>query len=161
MNYVANAARTIGDTASKYGSVVKMESEAWTVRAFQKQRSATWKAIRLWLFFLALGAIGFCTPLWMNKEKVDTSRSSLGRVRISLSSSDETEGQFTLGLISLIVIFTAGIAIILGVRRHYRCPRCNEIPMGSWTDLGPSKFSMSSGVEVYPTLCPNCGAKLS
>lgn len=97
----------------------------------------------------------------MNKEKVDTSRSSLVRVRMSLSSSGETEGQFTLGLVSIAVIFTAGIAITLGVRLHYRCPKCNEMPMSSRTNLGPSKFGIGSGVEVYPMLCPNCGARLS
>jgi hypothetical protein len=44
------------------------------------------------------------------------------RYRQTLSTRDDTEGEFTLGLVSLIVIFIAGGGVTVGVRRHYRCP---------------------------------------
>jgi hypothetical protein len=136
-----------------------VESDPWTVKAFQQQRSATWKAIRLLIFLLVLGILGFQIPFWLNKEKVH-SKHTAARVRYELSSDDMTEGQFTLSLVSLVVAGSAIVAIVYAVRRNYRCPKCNEIPMGSWADLGPSKFGVSLGVQLFPTICPNCGARL-
>jgi ABC-type Fe3+ transport system permease subunit len=114
-----------------------MESAPWTVDAWRRQRRATWAAIRLWLILLLAGIIGFQIPFWLNREHVH--QQQLGnRTRYTLSTNDESEGEFTLGLVSLVITGVAGIAIVFAVRRHYRCPKCNEIPMGTWANFGPA-----------------------
>jgi hypothetical protein len=136
-----------------------MESTPWTVNAWRKQRRATWVAIRFWLIALLVGMIGFYVPFWLNREHVHVQE--LGsRTRYTLSTNDETEGQFTLGLVSFVVAGGALIAIIFAVRRHYRCPKCGEVPMGTWVDSGPSSFRVNRGVDLFPANCPNCGARL-
>jgi ABC-type Fe3+ transport system permease subunit len=136
-----------------------MESAPWTVNAWRKQRRATWVAVRLWLIVLLVGLIGFQIPFWLNRERVQ--RQELGtRTRYTLSANDETEGQFTLGLVSLVITGVAGIAITFAVRRHYRCPKCNEIPMSTWVKSGPSSFGMHRDLALFPAICPNCGARL-
>ena len=82
------------------------------------------------------------------------------RTRYTLSTNDETEGQFTLWLVSFVVAGGALIAIIFAVRRHYRCPKCGEVPMGTWVDSGPSSFGVNRGVDLFPANCPHCGARL-
>ena len=63
---------------------------------------------------------------------------------------------------SSILGFAGGalIAIIFAVRRHYRCPKCGEVPMGTWVDSGPSSFGVNRGVDLFPANCPHCGARL-
>ena len=136
-----------------------MESSPWTVSAWREQRRATWVAIRLWLVVLLAGMIGFWIPFWLNRAQVH--KLELGnRTRYTLSTNDETEGEFNLGLVSLVIAGVSGIAIVFAVRRHYRCPKCSEIPMGTWTILGPSSFGVNRGVDLFPPNCPNCGARL-
>jgi ABC-type Fe3+ transport system permease subunit len=136
-----------------------MESTPWTVDAWRRQRRATWVAIRLWLIFLLVGMIGFQIPFWLNREHVHEQQ--LGnRTRYTLSTNDESEGEFTLGLVSLVITGVAGIAIVFAVRRHYRCPKCNEIPMGTWATFGPSSFGVNRGLDLFPAACPNCRARL-
>jgi DNA-directed RNA polymerase subunit RPC12/RpoP len=137
-----------------------MEPVPRTVAAFQRNRRATWKAIRWWIVLLAVAAIGFQIPFWINRDKVDTSRSTPGHYREELSPENETEGQFTLGLVSLCLAGLSIAVISFAIQRHYRCPRCNEVPMGSWTSFGPGGFGWSKGVAMRPTVCPNCGARL-
>ena len=99
-------------------------------------------------------------PFWLNRGHVH--KQELGsRTRYTLSTDDETEGEFTLGLVSLVIIFVAGIAITVAVRRHYRCPKCNEIPMGTWANFGPGSFGVNRGLDLFPVTCPNCGARLT
>jgi hypothetical protein len=137
-----------------------MESTPRTVNAWRRQRRATWVAIRLWLIVLLAGLIGFQIPFWLNRGHVH--KQELGsRTRYTLSTDDETEGEFTLGLVSLVIIFVAGIAITFAVRRHYRCPKCNEIPMGTWANFGPGSFGVNRGLNLFPVTCPNCGARLT
>jgi hypothetical protein len=134
-----------------------MESTPWTVNAWRRQRRATWVAIRFWLIALLIGMAGFYLPFWLNRERVHKLAS---RNLYTLSTNDETEGQFTLGLVSFVVAGGALIAIVFAVRRHYRCPKCGEVPMRTWTNSGPSSIGISRGLALFPTTCPNCGARL-
>src|ERR1051326_7009269 len=70
-------------------------------------------------------------------------------------------GQFTWGLVSLVATGAAVIGITVGVRRHYRCPKCNAVPTGTWSTVGLGSFGLNRGVAINPCLCPNCGAPLS
>ena len=112
----------------------------------------------MWLLVLALAAFGFEIPFWMNAERVHVT--GTGYTRYTLSPEDETVGQFTLGLISLVVGGAATIGIIVGVRRHYRCPKCDAIPMSTWGQLGPGSFGTRRGVAANPSICRKCGARL-
>jgi hypothetical protein len=47
--------------------------------------------------------------------------------------------QLNLSLGSLVAMGVSGIAIVIAVQRHYRCPKCNAVPMGSWNTLGPGR----------------------
>jgi len=136
-----------------------MGVEPWTVAAFKERRRQTWKANRYWWLLLVIGLIGFEVPFYLERAHVHTARSGF-KVKQSLSIDDMTEGEFTIGLVSLVTVFAAGLGITVGTRRHYRCPRCDEMPMGSWTSLGPTSFGRKSGVEIFPSVCRNCGAKL-
>jgi hypothetical protein len=136
-----------------------MDAIPWTVTAFRKRRRETWISVRLWLLLLAIGLLGFQIPFWLEQEhvrRVETTRA----VKQYLSVNDETEGEFTLGLISLVAAGIAAVGITLGVRRHYRCPRCETIPMGSWSQSGPTSYTWQSGVSLLPSVCRNCGARL-
>jgi glycerol uptake facilitator-like aquaporin len=136
-----------------------MESIPWTVNAWRKQQRATWVAIRFWVIALLAGVIGFYIPFWLNREHVH--KQKLGRrTRYTLSTNDETEGQFTVGLVSFAVASGALIAIIIAVRRHYRCPKCGEVPMGSWVNSGAGYFGVNRGLALFPATCPNCEARL-
>jgi hypothetical protein len=134
-----------------------MESPPWTVTAFQRARRDTWRAIRIWLLVLVAGMIGFATPFWLNRSHLH----AYAPGKYSLSAADETVGQFTLGLVSLIAAGAAVIGITVGVRRHYRCPKCNAVPTDTWSALGPGSFALNKGVAINPTVCPSCGAPLS
>ena len=136
-----------------------MESIPWTVNAWRKRRRAAWVAIRFWLIALLVGMIGFYIPFWLNREHVHVQDLD-SRTRYTLSTNDETEGQFILGLVSLVVAGGALMAIIFAVRRHYRCPKCNEIPMSTWVRSGPGSFGMHRDLALFPATCPNCGARL-
>jgi hypothetical protein len=90
----------------------------WTVTAFQNNRRATWKAVRWWVALQVLGLIGFSVPFLLESEHVRKDYS--GR---SLALEHMTAGESALGLLSLIVVFAAGIGIGVAGRRHYRCPK--------------------------------------
>jgi hypothetical protein len=136
-----------------------MDAEPWTVKAFKERRRQTWKATRFWYIPLVIGLIAFEVPFYLERAHVHTVHSGFS-VKQTLSSEDETEGEFTIGLISLLAIFAGGIGITVGTCRHYRCPRCDEMPTRSWTSFGPNSFGWQSGVVLFPSVCPNCGAKL-
>src|ERR1700732_3642616 len=101
--------------------------------------------------------IGFAVPFWLNRSHLHMTSPG----RYSLSAADETVGQFTLGLVSIVVVGAAAIGITVGLRRHYRCPKCNAIPMGSWNSLGPDTLGLNRGVALNPPVCRSCGAPLS
>lgn len=136
---------------------IPMDAPPWTVTAFQKARRDTWRAIRIWLLVLVVGMIGFAVPFWLNRSHLHMTSPG----RYSLSAADETVGQFTLGLVSIVVVGAAAIGITVGLRRHYRCPECNAVPMGSWNSLGPDTLGLNRGVALNPSVCGSCDAPLS
>jgi hypothetical protein len=136
-----------------------MDSAPWTISASQKSRREPWKAIRLWLVPLTLGAVGFYLPFWLNRDHIQTRATSLVS-NYQLSSEDETVGQLTLGLISFIAIGATITRITLDVRRYYRYPKCDVIPMSSSDSLGSGSFGQKWGVALNRSACTNCGAPL-
>jgi hypothetical protein len=136
-----------------------MDEVPWTVTAFKRRRQETWKANRFWWLLLVVGLFSFEVPFYLERAHVHKTHSGQ-RVSQTLSSEDETEGEFTLGLVSLISMGAAVVGITFGTRRHYRCPKCETIPMGSWASFGPTSFSLKSGIDLFPSVCRQCGAKL-
>jgi hypothetical protein len=132
-----------------------MDEVPWTVTAFKQRRDQTWKATRFWWLLLVIGSIGFYVPFYLERAHAHNVAKYY-----DLSSNDETEGEFTMGLVSFVIAGAAVIGITVGTRRHYRCPKCEEIPIGSWSSFGPSSISWQSGVELFPSVCRNCGAQL-
>jgi transcription elongation factor Elf1 len=68
--------------------------------------------------------------------------------------------QLNLSFVSFIAMGVSGIAITLAVKRYYRCPRCDSVPLGSWTPFGPGNIGVQWGVAVNPAICSKCGAIL-
>jgi hypothetical protein len=135
------------------------QTTPWTAVAFQKSRRETWKSIRVWLLVLVLELIGFAIPFWINRAHIHATGTWYAS-RYTLSSQGETIGQFTLGLVSVVVCGAATIGIVVGVRRHWRCPKCDVIPMGTWSQLGLGSFGIRRDVDTSPSVCANCGARL-
>jgi hypothetical protein len=50
--------------------------------------------------------------------------------------------------------------IIFWVNRLYRCPSCDEVPMGGNFYAGASGFGYEEGVLFNPKICPRCGVRL-
>jgi hypothetical protein len=126
---------------------------------FRKRRSQTWHAIRFWVLLGIVGAVAFIVPLWMNSA-TKCIHHSFASSKCSLSTNDMPLWQINLCLIALVGMMASIIAITLAVRRHYRCPRCEAIPIGSSTSLGPGNLGTKWGVALTPDVCFKCGAKL-
>lgn len=108
---------------------------------FQRRRSKTWKAIRWWLV-LAIAAFvtAFLSPQG--------------------STLELSRAQFSLHLVCLVAAGTAIIAMTRAVYTHYRCPSCNSVPMRRMSSGGGAWLSYRTGVDLSPSSCPTCGAKL-
>jgi len=137
-----------------------MEAVPWTVAAFKQRRRETWKAIRLWLLLLCIGAAGFWVPFYTERSKVKVENTGT-HVRYHLSLDDMTGSELIISLVSFVALGVGVVGTIKATQRHYRCPKCEEVPMGSWTVLGPTFFGRKSGLDLSPLVCPNCGARLS
>jgi hypothetical protein len=136
-----------------------MEPVPWTVAAFEQRRRATWKAIRLWLVLLVIGAAGFSLPFYMERANVKVN-SAGSRVRYHLSLDDMTGSELLISLVSFVMAGIGVAGTVFGTQQHYRCPRCEAMPMGFWTTFGPASVGWHSGVTIFPSVCRNCGAKL-
>lgn len=119
----------------------RMRSEIDVSAEFTRRRTATWRATRLWLLMAALAAAGF----------------ALGPKG---SDADMSRNQFTFMVICLLVVGTAMVVVILAVQKHYRCPRCDSVPMTRFGTVGTAGLSLKSWVDLSPEVCPNCGARL-
>jgi len=132
----------------------------WTVPAFKQRRRDTWKAIRIWLLLLLIGFAGFWVPSYLEREKVKVENIG-SRVRYHLSLDDMTGSELIISLVSFVVAGIGVAGTVKVTQRHYRCPKCEEVPMGYWNILGPNLFRRQSGVDLTPSVCRNCGARLS
>lgn len=137
-----------------------MEAVPWTVAAWQQRRRETRRAIRVWLLLLIVGVAGFCVPFYSESKKVKV-ESAGSRIRGYLSLDDMTRTELIISVASFVIALTGVVGTFVVTQRHYRCPKCEEIPMGSWTTFGPNLFGRQSGVSLLPSICPNCGARLS
>lgn len=134
-----------------------MEPE--TIVEFQKRRGQTWRAARLWLLLGSAGIIGLLMLFWTNSA-TKCIHNAFGSPKCTLSMDDMTPWQLNLGLIAFIGIAASIIAVTVAIQRYYRCPRCEAIPLGSWTSLGPGNFGPRWGVALNPSVCAKCGARL-
>jgi uncharacterized membrane protein len=125
-----------------------MDAVPWTVKAFKQRRREMWRANRVWWLVFAIGMVGFELPFYLERSHVHTTRSGFS-MKQTLSTKDETEGEFTLGLVSFVVAGIGLIGVTVGVRRFYRCPKCESVPL-TW----------GRGLELLPDVCRQCGAKL-
>lgn len=106
---------------------------------FQRRRGHTWKTTRWWMLVALIGGISFaCGPQG--------------------STLQITQNRFTYQLVCLVVVFTAFVVVILRVTKHYRCPMCNAMPMRRMG--GGGTFSYKTGVDLNPSVCPKCDARL-
>lgn len=140
-----------------------MEDSSSTVIAFTECRRRTWRAIRPWVLVFLLGFVLDEAVFFIEREHVETTTKSgplSWSVKQSISAQDMSPQTFTLGLISIVLMGAAIIAVTTYVRRYYRCPRCNSVPMGWGPPTGPSQVGASYGVEIYPSRCPKCRAQL-
>lgn len=136
-----------------------MEAVPWTVPAFKQRRMDTWKAIRIWLLLLFIGFTGFWVPFYLERTKVKGENTG-SRVRYHLPLDDMTGSELKISLISFVVLGMGVVGTVIGTQRHYRCPKCEEIPVGSWNTVGPNLFRRGSGVELFPIVFSKCGARL-
>lgn len=110
-----------------------------TVIEFQRRRTATWSVIRWWLFLAAL-CVG-----------------ALFGLPFTAASSDPDE-HLRIG-ISLIIGFVVCVSVVhIQVRRVYRCPRCNKVPIKTFHGWGTELGTEARDIQWNPAECPNCGA---
>jgi hypothetical protein len=73
----------------------------------------------------------------------------------------EMSGLELAGSLAVFSVLIAALCFVsIKANRLYRCPRCNSVPMGTWSTLGPGSFGLHSGVALNPKRCGNCGAIL-
>jgi hypothetical protein len=109
---------------------------------------------------MLIGFAGFWEPFYLQRANVKVENND-SRNRYQLSLDDMTGTELTISLVSFVAVGIGVVGTVVGIQRHYRCPKCEEVPMGSWNTFGPNLFGRQSGVALFPTLCPNCGARLS
>lgn len=118
-----------------------MLTDAQLLSEWKRRRSTTWRAIRVALLVLFISGCAF----WY----------------LARTPTPEMNGT---QLVLLFAIFVAlGIAmlvVIFRVNRLYRCPRCNTVPMGEWSEFGPGSIGHETGVALNPRKCSRCGAVL-
>jgi hypothetical protein len=118
-----------------------MFTDAQVIAEWDRRRSATWRAIRWALAVLVISSIAF----WY------------------LAKTPASEMDGTQLITTFAIFLVLGIAMLLVIFRTnklYRCPRCNSVPMGEWSSLGPGSIGYESGVALNPTSCSKCGARL-
>jgi hypothetical protein len=105
---------------------------------FQRRRQLAWRAIRWWLFFSGLGLIGM----------------------LSIAANSFDERATTLGAALLLFVMACLAVAYFNVRRHFRCPRCNQVPRQvafGWRDEFGSEVK---DIPWDPIECPSCHARL-
>ena len=107
------------------------------VHEFQQRRT---RFIRYSIRVLPLCAAGICLLLMGN-----TLDGTVGTVIFLVG--------FSLFGMSIVLITKKVIAI-------YRCPKCDEVPMGGWLSGGGGGIGLEWGIILNPRKCPNCGTIL-
>jgi hypothetical protein len=116
-------------------------TDAQVISEWGRRRKATWRAIRLAVATcLASGGI-----FWY-----------LARTPAADMSGIELIATFSLFL----VLAVGMVVIIVRTRKLYRCPRCNSVPQGTWSEFGSTSFGFHSGISINPKRCPTCSATL-
>ena len=112
----------------------------------------------------------YCVLMWKSR-RMETWRAMRGWIPCIPIFGLATAGIFNIAATSKYPWLLAGLgcctvagalvsfyAIIRAVEKHYRCPRCNEVPMsGSWS-AGTGGIGYQRGVELAPKSCPSCKA---
>ena len=57
-------------------------------------------------------------------------------------------------------VFASMAVVLRAVHRHYRCPRCNRLPMAGGFQSGFAGIAYRRGLLLNPASCPACGAPL-
>jgi hypothetical protein len=118
-----------------------MLTDTQVISEWDRRCKTTWRAIRL--------AVGTClasgATFWY-----------LARTPAADMSGAELIAVFSLFL----VLAVSMLVIIFRTRKLYRCPRCNSVPQGTWSEFGPTSFGLHSGISINPKRCPTCGATL-
>ncbi|HEY7754260.1 MAG TPA: hypothetical protein VH856_10630 [Steroidobacteraceae bacterium] len=108
---------------------------------FRERRSRTWRAVRWWIPIGLAAGIAFALVPGGEDRAI-------------------SQNEFTFMLGCFVVIALSILMMIRAVTSHYRCPKCNEIPMTSSFKAGLSGISYRRSVDLNPTECSNCGALL-
>jgi hypothetical protein len=101
------------------------------VAEFQSRRRATWRAIRGWLL-IALGCVATIAGLFWN------------------AYGPASESRIRSGLILLLVTVTCGFIVNSKIRRLYRCPECNQVPIRTvpgWQNEFGDEAQIFSGIH--------------
>jgi hypothetical protein len=115
-----------------------MQAAELTIAEFKRRRTATWRATRWWL--LVLAATGGYFVYGAKRDPRDFSIAMIVTFALMMMST---------------------LAIIFAVNRLYKCPACEKVPMANWTSFGVGSISFNRGVELRPTVCGHCGARLA
>jgi len=111
-----------------------------TVREFQLRRKQTWGAAKPWLLLLIASIV-------------------VGLVIGDVSENSSEKGwAIFLGMFA--AFFISILRLVFIFRAQYRCPACGEVPLSSWASLGPQTFGVERGINLNPSQCSHCGAKL-
>lgn len=108
---------------------------------FKQRRHRTWRAVRWWILVGVIAGVTFALVPGGQDRAL-------------------SQGEFAF---MMACFFTVAISIILmirGILVHYRCPNCGKIPMTSSMSAGSGGFSYRRGVDLNPTTCSHCGARL-
>lgn len=108
---------------------------------FRERRTRTWRAVRWWLPIGVGAGVGF-------------------GLAPGGSDGPVSQATFTFMMVCFSIAAASIIFLIRGILMHYRCPNCNQIPMTSSFSAGSSGISYRRSVDLSPSECSHCGAKL-
>lgn len=108
---------------------------------FRERRARTWRAARWWLVVGIFAGICF---------------------GVVPGGSDRalSQAEFTFMMVCFFVAGASIIFLIRAILTYYRCPNCDQIPMTSSFKASVSGISYRRSVDLNPTECSHCGARL-